>query len=1405
MADALPRVVAALVAAAPDLDIWAVADAVWLAGHVPLPPVEPVAVPATLPAVEPPTVPVAPVAETLPLTPRPVVERTPSSPRRRPGKPTTVPVTRASVDVLAMGRALRPLLLPWRNGVRSRLDVDATVERYAADGVLVPITAPEPERWFDVVVVVDRSTTMSLWHDDVAAFVTLLRRMGAFRQVRVWQIAPDSATVLDENGPITALPRRLRTPGSRRLVMFLSDFTAAGWRSGPLWNLVHEAAATTPTVIIDPLPQRLWRHSALNQRRVRVHAHAPGRLASGAVPAVSLTPSSVARWSHALMRGGTAGCDAVVGTPRPGGRSTTAEVAESFLHTATPAAVRLGVLCSHFARFGLPLLHLLRQTMVPEAGLTDVAEFLASGLLTVVTPDPRYPVLAYRPDAAPLIQDHLTHQDAWDLVEALTAHIATHHGPDGVSALILDPAARATLPAETQEFANAAADLLDTLDAADPVAIPATTTIAKALAPEDRIARVLGRTALLITSRLALALCQHDVLPDNLEVETLGSSTGVAGTVIWRNRGLALITTAEDVVPGLPPVRWGTPVTIGGSGSHKVIGASLASTRLTVSMALALSDTVTVNYPRHVRDADGYTFSGGAVVFHHGLVAGIVPTLTPRSPDNHPVITTLDLLSRNNFREVVAAHAGACFPEPLELAEFSSPPPTLPTFGHIRTPAPLLSPTLGVFPTPTEQPWLDALDTETRDTDGRSINFTAQVPDLRQFTARLAAGCPSEWAVVWLSVEAMLRHFSTLRDSKRPILAICPDSPPSLTVDAWDTASPLRLLLASTAPKPIDTPPIIDNPTAVPLARTARLVAGIQLEASSRLLFELERAHRQPPGDQHALFQHELEAWRGMIDDSAHATVATLILLSPADRTRALELAVGHPESVVDTVAAMYPSEHRFISAPDFIRGGCLSLIPAWHYLVTRLMTDVERIRLVLLLDKAPAPRELVDVLMTHNRLVEITLALAPLLNDPVPLLEAITHNITPGRRRLVFSLLPEYSDTLADFAVDTARVAGDSTRLMIRLNRAAEHQEAIAMGASGGTNALTENEMAVAFYSEEQFGAALSSAEYAANEHFAQRMTRHNYAVALSNQAVSMLAMGQPDRAREIIDRSIVVGNDDHDERSLSTTLINSAVIEHATGGRRFVSSKARTALREATQVATANPDGHATHLAHVRITCARLSIPDLSAVDLAHQAITRFRASRRPPGVLARALAILSLAQCATGDLDAAITSAEEAVAVATSQSRNTVIADAFEARAAVQREMGRLHSADDCHRTAIAIYRDLVPIRPELRLDLAICVNNLGITRDLMGDKQGAVNAHAEAAQIFRGLVAVNTGAYRVELATCLANLALAQHPSPDARATADEALVIFQDLAHNDPGHDKALQRTQRIRDHVHGDG
>ncbi|MGW6024286.1 SAV_2336 N-terminal domain-related protein [Streptomyces sp. NPDC055099] len=526
----LGRILDVLAATAdPGTDAGFLADAIWLAASraaaedgPPLPP-DPVAPHAIAGAGEArPDTPGSSVG--LPAPPAPaahdaagtgVSARHPDGDALVRGEPLSLGRSAPLSQALPIGRALQPFQRPWLKGSRTRLNVDATVDHYARGGPLVPVFSVAPEVWFEAVVVLDTSLSMQVWNETARALTQLMGGLGAFRAVHTWQLAWQNGQphVHDQRGDSVRgnrVPHHGGGSPGRRVIFLISDCAANGWQRPAIWQLLYAWGQQVSVVLVNPLPRRLWRRSALNLPAVRVTAAQAGEPNSALryrlpprlqavqrlpverrndwlpLPVVSCTPRSLGTWSRAVMRPDPQGCEAVLlpaagrlsdtlparsGDPvtRAGAtrRGEPAVLADAFLRTASTHAARLGVLCSHLPALTVPLLHALREQAVPEAELADLAEVLTSGLLTISHTAGHDPVMVLHPGARERLSAEATTYDARQARRALSRHLDTHpYAPDGIAAVLHDPSAPQSFAAYQEPFAYAG--LTDAQSAPEP-------------------------------------------------------------------------------------------------------------------------------------------------------------------------------------------------------------------------------------------------------------------------------------------------------------------------------------------------------------------------------------------------------------------------------------------------------------------------------------------------------------------------------------------------------------------------------------------------------------------------------------------------------------------------------------------------------------------------------------------------------------------------------------------------------------------------------------------------------------------------------------------------------------------------------------------------------------------------
>ena len=370
--------------------------------------------------------------------------------------PQTLPVWLADppmlTDALGIIRALRPLLRQVDAGLGKRLDEAATVEAIARTRLWLPVLKPEQRPYFDIILVVDRSSSMPIWQRLVKDVVRILKRYGLFWNVQVFDLAVNRETRPEEDAVLLiANPHR---PGHRpselidqrgqRIAVVLSDCAGAYWWDGTLLPMLQSWGAIMPTMVWQVLPPWMWKRTALGrgtavalandtygganqwlkvqrQERDGDEAEAAGRLA---LPVVTSNVRDLARWSW-MVAGDRREITPGFLLPQPGGTvprsrsygaiaqdraqrlldddptldpdtaltqalSTLAhDRVERFLELASPEAQRLIMLLAAAPVITLPVVRLIRDAMLAEVtSPLPVAEVFLSGLLQRLSGQP---------------------------------------------------------------------------------------------------------------------------------------------------------------------------------------------------------------------------------------------------------------------------------------------------------------------------------------------------------------------------------------------------------------------------------------------------------------------------------------------------------------------------------------------------------------------------------------------------------------------------------------------------------------------------------------------------------------------------------------------------------------------------------------------------------------------------------------------------------------------------------------------------------------------------------------------------------------------------------------------------------------------------------------------------------
>lgn len=320
-------------------------------------------------------------------------------------------------------RALQPLARRVPSATRWQLDEEATATHKAETGTWRLCLQPLRERWFDLNVIVEVSPSMRLWRPEVETLVRAFKGQGGFRSLRRFVLASGPALLRTADGS-RALPLAALQPAGRRpLTLLVTDTGSALWRSGAAQRFLFAAGAQTLVSVLQLLPTRAWRHTALGEPEVAAIAAHPGSpntrllpVSDGdeidaddahdadrrLVPLLGLDSASIRRWAGAMAArvAATVPCAAVARNAAPAPEAnpdqTPAEAVAAFRRKVSQAAYDLAVFLTVPDPLTLPVMRLVQRTMLPDTGTGELAECMLGGLLVPTGEDAGVGVAVYR-------------------------------------------------------------------------------------------------------------------------------------------------------------------------------------------------------------------------------------------------------------------------------------------------------------------------------------------------------------------------------------------------------------------------------------------------------------------------------------------------------------------------------------------------------------------------------------------------------------------------------------------------------------------------------------------------------------------------------------------------------------------------------------------------------------------------------------------------------------------------------------------------------------------------------------------------------------------------------------------------------------------------------------------------
>ena len=290
------------------------------------------------------------------------------------------------------------------------LDEEATVEYIANTKIWSIVTKLKQEKKFTLNIIIEKSESMTVWEEMTKDFISAVSGFLFFKELKVYYLEESEKKFTlysDKKCQSTVSVNIFHSLEQRSLTILISDCISQSWSDNRGYKFLKNITEVTPFMILNMLPQRIWKRTILNDTWRIKFTHNSGwlnqKLISDIdeksckvkehikVPMTTFDTISLKHWANLVsgkkenwLYGSLFEKNEFDKPPEPivesQEKEDPIELVRDFEIFASPMAQKLAIYFS-VVPLSLDIMKIVQKVSLPKSSHTHLAEVFLSGLL----------------------------------------------------------------------------------------------------------------------------------------------------------------------------------------------------------------------------------------------------------------------------------------------------------------------------------------------------------------------------------------------------------------------------------------------------------------------------------------------------------------------------------------------------------------------------------------------------------------------------------------------------------------------------------------------------------------------------------------------------------------------------------------------------------------------------------------------------------------------------------------------------------------------------------------------------------------------------------------------------------------------------------------------------------------